>query len=88
MSFNSMKLLNILTNAGVPEPQAKAQVQILEETIDSSLATKRDLEQMRIELKKDIELLRKDMTIKMGSIMLIGLGILMTFAKWGLLSIS
>ena len=68
MTFNGLKYLDDLTESGFTEQQAKAQLRILGEIIDSNLATKqdvelvrKDIEQVRSELKKDIELVRADL---------------------------
>ncbi len=43
MGFNALKHVEDLRIAGVPDQQAKAQVRILHEIIESDLATKRDI---------------------------------------------
>ena len=42
----------------------------------------RDIERTRTELKTDIELLRRDVTIRLGSMMLVGIGILLAAIRY------
>ena len=70
MGFNALKYVEDLRIAGVPDQQAKAQVRILHEIIESDLATKRDilditnhiklLENSNQEIKRDIKVLEKE----------------------------
>ena len=73
--LNTLEYADRLIRAGVPEEQAKAQALVLYEIINSSLATKRDLAE-----------LKKDMAIIMGSYSFLILGTLVTLAKFGLLT--
>src|ERR687886_376620 len=86
--FDTPKLARRLEAAGFPGKQAADTAEALEEAMSGAeLATKSDLAALRIELKAeiaalraelkaDIELLRRDLTIRLGSMMVIGLGIL------------
>ena len=51
MNFNALKYVDELRAAGFPDKQAEAQVRVLAEVIDSSLATKQDIKDVR----RDIE---------------------------------
>ena len=55
MNFNALKYVEELRNAGMPEKQAKAQIRVLNEVVDSELASKHDVETVRKELKRDIK---------------------------------
>lgn len=77
-TFDTVAYIDELEKAGVSEAQAKVQARALTKLVDSNLATKHDIKELdlkienfRAELKKDIELLRKDLIIKLGS-MIIG----------------
>ena len=112
-ALNTIEYMDRLVEAGVPEKQAKAQVLILYDIIGSSLASKRDIaelkrdivdvrkdiEQLRADTKSDIEQLRADtardiekmgyqLKLWMGQMGLVFLGILLTAAKLGWLSIK
>lgn len=60
MGFNAIAYVEELEKAGVPEKQAKAQVRLLSDIIDSDLATKKDV----TELKKDIKELEARLELK------------------------
>ena len=91
MSFNALKYLDILINAGVPEKQAKAQLQVLESVTDDNLATKHDIELVRKDIK-NLELKIENVANKQVSIiwgvMVTGLFIVVALAKLGILSIK
>ena len=55
MNFNALKYVEELRNAGMPEKQAEAQIRVLNEVVDSELASKHDVETVRKELKRDIK---------------------------------
>jgi hypothetical protein len=48
----------------------------------SRLATKADLAALRAELRADIELLKRHMTIRLGSMMTIAVGVILTGFKF------
>ena len=55
MVFDTLKSVEELQEAGIPEDQAKAQVRVFQRIIESDLATKRDvkgLEQETLQLKR------------------------------------
>ena len=47
MVFDTLKSVEELQEAGIPENQAKAQVRVFQRIIESDLATKRDMEKKR-----------------------------------------
>ena len=47
----------------------------------SQLATKADLAALRAELRADIELLKRDMTIRLGSMMIVAVGVILAGFK-------
>ena len=55
MNFNALKYVEELRNAGMPEKQAEAQIRVLNEVVDSELASKQNVETVRKELKRDIK---------------------------------
>ncbi len=93
--FNAIKYVGELREAGVPEKQAEVHLRILHEVIESNLATKRDIqevkrdiEEMRTELKRDIQELKRDMkeleqkmTIKLGGLIVVAIGILVALSN-------
>jgi DNA-binding transcriptional MerR regulator len=82
VTFDTLKFVEILKEAGVPEPQAKAFSTAVQESHEAAeLATKEDIAELRHEisdLRKDIdakfEKLELRMTIKLSSIVVVALG--------------
>ena len=58
--LNTLEYTERLMRAGVPEEQAKAQALVLYEIINSTLATKRDIEELKSATKRDIADVQKD----------------------------
>ena len=61
MNFDALKHVETLKKAGVPDDQATAQVRVLNEIIDSNLATKRDWKEMEQATRRDIKELEHKM---------------------------
>ena len=59
--LNTLEYAQKLKDAGVPAKQAEAQALVLYEIINSNLATRRDIEEIRAELKRDIETVRTEL---------------------------
>lgn len=53
--FDTLAYAKELREAGVPEPQAEAHVRGIARIVDDQLATKRDIEELKIATKRDIE---------------------------------
>lgn len=68
-----LKYEHELKEAGVPANQAEIHAKSMAELIDSNLATKQDVELLR----KDLEALGNKITIKVGSIVTVAIGILL-----------
>ena len=47
----------------------------------AQLATKADLDALRTELKAEIEILKRDMTIRLGSTMIVAVGVILAGFK-------
>ena len=87
-SFNAIKYIGELREAGVPEKQAEVHLRILHEVIESNLATKRDIEEvkrdieeLRSELKRDIKELEQRMTIKLGALIVVTIGVIVALSN-------
>ncbi len=72
----AVKYIGQLREAGVPEKQAEVHLRILQEVIESNLATKRDIEELRTDLKRNIKELEQKMTIKLGGLIVVTIGII------------
>ena len=68
--FDTLQYANKLKEAGVSEKQAEVNAEAIAEIVNSKLATKRDLKELELR-----------MTVKLGSIMIGGMGILVVFMK-------
>jgi len=73
LTFDTLKFANRLKAAGVSPGHAEAEAEALSEVFEantSSLVTKQDLRELEMR-----------MTIKLGSIMVIGVGLMVTLSK-------
>lgn len=87
MSF-AFSLYDALVGIDVPVDKARAVIDALERDMGASLATKQDIQLLRQELKQEIDLLRKDMellrsnmTVRLGSIQVVTAGLLFAALK-------
>ena len=81
-------LYDALVSINVPNDKARAVVDAMERDMGTTLAAKSDLQMLRQELvqeivlvRKDMELLRSSMTIRLGSMLFVGLGLLLAALK-------
>ncbi|HLF11341.1 MAG TPA: hypothetical protein VJA26_09000 [Gammaproteobacteria bacterium] len=76
-------LYDALVSINVPNDRARAVVEAMERDMGTTLATKADLQLLQQEIRQEMALIRKDMeilgtsiTIRLGSILVLGLGVL------------
>ncbi|PIE68981.1 MAG: DUF1640 domain-containing protein [Deltaproteobacteria bacterium] len=95
ITFDSLGYFEKLTQVGVPEAQAKVQVESLREVIDTTqqyLATKKDLEAVKFELQRDIQEVRRELQrdireseqrtiIRLGALLAVYSGIILGILK-------
>lgn len=81
-------LYDALISINVPNDKARAVVDAMERDMGMTLATKSDLQLLRQEMHQDSTLIRKDMemlsttiTVRLGSVMMVGLGLLFAALK-------
>jgi len=81
-------LYDALVSINVPNDKARAVVDAMERDMGTTLATKTDLQVLRQEFRQEMALTRKDMeilgtsiTVRLGSILVVGLGILFAALK-------
>jgi hypothetical protein len=79
--FDTLKLARRLEAAGFPPQQAGDMAEAIAEAV-SQLATKADIAALRAELRTDIELLKRDMTIRLGSMMIVAVGVILAGFKF------
>jgi hypothetical protein len=78
--FDTLRLARRLEAAGFAPQQAGDMAEAIGEAI-AQLATKADLDALRNELKADIEILKRDMTIRLGSMMIVAVGVILAGFK-------
>lgn len=92
LAFDTLAYSKKLREAGFTESQAEAQAVALAEIVDEKLATKQDLKEAEISLRRDIKELEinlrhemKEMEsriiIKLGSMMVVAVGLVATLVK-------
>ena len=81
-------LYDALISINVPNDKARAVVDAMERDMATTMATKADLQLLTQELKSEISLVRKDMellstnmTVRLGSMLMLGLGLLFAALK-------
>jgi hypothetical protein len=92
MAFDTLKYANTLKAAGFTPEQAEAQTSALWTVLDAShqeiatkgdvLAVKNDLLLMKQELDSRLIQLEQRMTIKLGSMMVVAIGLVAALVKW------
>ena len=87
MSFQ-LSLYDALVSVDVPPDKARAVIDALESDMGATLATKadvrllqRDIDQLRKDVERDLELLRSSMTVRLGSIQVVTAGLLFAALK-------
>jgi len=88
LAFDTHAAVKKLREAGFTEQQAEAQTTLLVEVISGELATKRDIETLRLdienvraELKRDLKELELRLTIKLGAMLALAVGAMATLVK-------
>lgn len=81
-------LYDALVSINVPNDKARAVVDAMERDMGTTLATKSDLQLLRTEFRQELALVRKDleilataMTVRLGSMLIVGLGLLFAALK-------
>ena len=64
-TFDTLGYFEKLKAAGVPEQQAKAQIEVIRDVVEDKLATKQDLKELELRL-----------TIRLGSMLAAGVALL------------
>lgn len=62
---NPIKILHRLKEAGLSQEAAEAHVEILSDYVEHGLSTKRDLKELELVLRKDLELKLKELELKL-----------------------
>jgi hypothetical protein len=78
VTFDTLKFANRLKDAGVPATHAEAEAKALSEVFETNLSELATKEDLRHEIKE----LELRMTIKLGSIVIAGLGVMTLIFKF------
>lgn len=84
LTFDTLKFANRLKEAGVPPAQAEAEAAVLAEALESNtreLATKADLDRVKLDLQRDLKEMEMRLTIKLGTLLAIVAGLVVTLQK-------
>ena len=90
VTFDTLKFVETLREAGVPEAQAKAMSQAMRDAHETAeLVTRRDLREATTTIGADIQALRADLraieprlTIRLGGIVVVALGAFTALSRW------
>ena len=85
MAFDTLEYAKELEAAGFTTQQAEVQAKALARIVDERLATKADLEALKLELKRDIreleERLTYRLTLRTGAMLVAAVGVIATLIK-------
>ena len=85
IAFDTHAFVKELTEAGMPEAQAEVLANSQAKLIDEKLATKQDLKDLEERLRRDmkeLELrLKHALTVRLGSMMVIAVGVVAALVK-------
>lgn len=81
ITFDRLAYLETLKAAGIPEAQARAHAVALDEALKDTIATKSDVNGLEKSLRADMEILKRDLTIRMGIMQAASIGIIAALAK-------
>jgi len=79
--INTLGYVKKLQEAGVSREQAEAHIEIVSEMMDSNFATKQDLKDLAQELRHELALLEQRLTIRLGTIVSVAIGVAVALAK-------
>ncbi len=79
--FDTLAYAKKLKSAGFTEEQAEIQAKALASIIDEKLATKRDLKELEVSLKRDMKEIGMRLTIRIGAIQAAAIAIIAALVK-------
>ena len=79
--FDTHAFVKELTEAGMPERQAEVLARSQATLIDEKLATKQDLDALESRLKRDMKELELRLTLRLGSMMVVAIGVVAALVK-------
>ena len=83
--FDTHAFVKELADAGMPEKQAEVLARSQATLINETLATKQDLKELEDRLRRDLKelelRLKHDLTIRLGSMMVVAIGVVAALVK-------
>lgn len=81
VTFDTLKFVETLRDAGIPEIQAKAQAEALKEVLHTEVATKQDLEALELKIESKIEMAKTDIIKWNTGTLLVATGLFAAISK-------
>ena len=81
VAFDTHAFVKELTRVGMPEEQAEVLAQSQATLIDEKLATKQDLKELEMNLRREMRELELRLTIRLGSMMVVAVGVVAALVK-------
>ena len=81
LAFDTHAFVKEMTQAGMPEAQAEVLARSQATLIDEKLATKQDLKELEARLRHDMKELELRLTIRLGSMMVVAIGVVAALVK-------
>ncbi len=81
VTFDTLKYVETLRDAGIPENQAKAQAEALKEVLHTEVATKQDLEALELKIESKIEAAKTDIIKWNTGTLLVATGLFAAISK-------
>jgi hypothetical protein len=83
VTFDKLVYIDRLKSGGIDEAQARAHAEALDQALRATVATKGDLRDEVTRLEQKIEVLGRDLTIRMGGIAILLFGALASIKFFG-----
>ena len=80
--FDTLKYVKILRENGYSENQAESHVRFVREVMSDHFATKYDLEKFEMSINHKFEKQTRDLTIRLGGMLFIGLTVISGMLKY------
>ena len=81
LAFDTHAYVRKLRDVGVPEEQAEVQVEAIASILHDRMVTKDDQQRLEAELKRDIKELENRLLVRLGTLVVIGIGVIATLVK-------
>ncbi len=85
LAFDTHAYVRRLRDVGVPEEQAEVQVEAIASILHDRMVTKedhrRDIKELETELKRDNKELENRLLVRIGTLVVVGIGLIATLVK-------